>query len=137
MRKISNFKDDRMREEQLNVLVDIVDGIKGKQDLHEFLTTFLTESELAYIGQRLNIMRMLLKNFSYQEIEEKLNVPPNTICRVNAKLDSGGKELSKIISQYRYKTNETKSTPPRSDSGNGFVSASMPGAIGNKGKYKK
>ena len=32
MRRISNFKDNEMREDQLNVLIDVLSDIKNKKD---------------------------------------------------------------------------------------------------------
>ena len=103
MRQVSNYKKDKLRKEQLFVLIEVLEKIKNSGDMKLFLKTFLTDSELAYLGQRLNIMRMLAKNFSYIQISEKLNVPANTISNAKKYMDEGGEELKKVILSYKYK----------------------------------
>lgn len=103
MKIAANINDEKLRKEQFKTLIEIVDTIKSKEDLEIFFESFLSESEKAYLGQRLNIMRMLVKNFSYLQIREKLNVSMNTITNAQKCLDKGGMELENIVSKYKFK----------------------------------
>lgn len=103
MRKVANIKKDELRKEQFETLVDVFFVVKKIADLEIFLNCFLTDSEKAFLGQRLNIMRMLAKNFSYKQIEEKLGASAVTISNAQRCLDKGGDSLQSIVLQYKFK----------------------------------
>jgi len=128
MKKISNFGDKELRKEQFQVLLDVLASMKSKADLKLFVKSFLTESEAAYLSQRLNIMRMLAKNFTYQQIIEKLGVPSNTISKAKLCLDQGEEALKKIVLEYKYKSARPKSGRYIDDDPR-FRAPRMPGAI--------
>lgn len=131
MRKISNYKNKKLREDQFKVLFDVLWEAKNKEDFKLILEIFVTESETAYLGQRLNIMRMLIKNFTYQQIQDQLDVPSSTISSAKIRLDIGGERLKSILSSYKYKPQRKIGGQP--SNGNGLVSPKTPGAI----RFKK
>jgi Trp operon repressor len=55
MKIVANINNKKLRTEQFNTLVDVLDLIKSREDLKIFLESFLSESEQAYLGQRLNL----------------------------------------------------------------------------------
>ena len=126
MRKISTCKDIDLQKDQFNVLVDVLSNINSKEDMTLCLESFLTKSEKAVLSQRLNIMRMLSKHFSYQEIRELISASPSTVATAQRCLEEGGVELKNILLSYRYKSKEIES---RNDESNGFVSPRNPGSI--------
>lgn len=131
MRKISNYSDELLRQEQFDVLIDTIDGTKSKNDLLLLLSCFLTESESAYLAQRLNIMRMLAKNFSYLQISEKISASPSTIATAKRCLEKGGEQLRSVILSYKYRPRASNKTT------NNLVHPHMPGNIlHNMGKSK-
>lgn len=139
MKQVSSMSKIKIRNEQFEVLVDIFCLIKNRSEMKKFLQIFLSESESAYLSQRLDIMRMLAKKFNYRQIKEILRVPSPTITHANSCLEAGGKKVKKIILSYKYKgdAKEEKTNNVFVESfGNGLVSPHMPGAIGGK-KYKK
>lgn len=128
MRQITNYHDKKLRDDQFGVLLDVLWQAKNKEDFKLILEIFITESEVAYLGQRLNIMRMLIKNFTYQQIQEKLDVPSSTISSAKIRLDLGDERLKSILSSYKYKPRKEHNLQPK-DSGNGLVKSRVPGAI--------
>jgi Trp operon repressor len=124
MRKVANIKNQALREEQFNTLLDVVMMIKKNDDLNLFLDCFLTDSEKAFLGQRLNIMRMLAKNFSYTQIKEKLSVSTVTISNAYKCLEKGGNSLKSIVLEYKFKPKNIK---PKHDDIKPLVSAHYPG----------
>ena len=104
MKIVANINNKKLRTEQFNTLVDVLDLIKSREDLKIFLESFLSESEQAYLGQRLNIMRMLAKNFNYSQIKDKIHASGSTISNAQKCLDSGGRELLEIVLQYKFKS---------------------------------
>ncbi len=103
MKRIANINDEELRKEQFETLVDIINLIRTKEDLTLFLHSFLSESEQAYLGQRLNIMRMLAKNFNYLKIQELIGTSTGTITNAQKCLDSGGIKLMEIVLEYKFK----------------------------------
>ena len=73
MKICSNIHKEKVRKDQFFVLVDYLVMIKDKKEAIKFLNSFLSDSEKAYLGQRLNIIRMLAKDFSYSDVKEKIN----------------------------------------------------------------
>jgi len=125
MRKVANIKNKPLREEQLHTLLDVILTIKKNDDLDLFLDCFLTDSEKAFLGQRLNIMRMLAKNFSYTQIKEKLSVSTVTISNAYKCLEKGGELLKSIVLEYKFKPKIKK---PKYDDIMPLVNAHYPGS---------
>jgi len=126
MRKISTYKDTKLQKEQFEVLVDVLFNVKNKEDMKLCLGSFLTKSEKAVLSQRLNIMRMLSKHFSYQEIRDLINASPSTIATAQRCLEKGGIELMDIFLSYKFKPKALKN---KVNEGNGLISARNPGSI--------
>ncbi|MCX6810622.1 MAG: Trp family transcriptional regulator [Candidatus Berkelbacteria bacterium] len=105
MRKVGNFKNAELSSEEYLVLVDFLGSAKNLMEIESLLKILLTESELAVISQRLAILRMITKKFTYNEIEERLKVATNTIAKI---VNSKSKEKSlenifdEMIKRYRY-----------------------------------
>ena len=102
MRNVANGKKAELRAEQFKVLVDIISGMKNRNDLELFLNNFLTASEMSYLEQRLDIMRMLAKGFSYNKIKEKLASSISAINNAQNRLTQGGEQFARIILAYKY-----------------------------------
>lgn len=105
MRKVGNYKNNELSNEEYLVLVDFIGSAKNLVEVDSLLQVLLTESELAAISQRLAILRMITKNFTYNEIEEKLKVATNTIAKaVNSKSKNSSQEeiFDEILRRYRY-----------------------------------
>lgn len=108
MKKISCYKNFELRNDQFEILIDILKSITKRNDLKKFLECFLSKSEIAYLGQRLDIMRMLAKDFSYQQIKDKINASANTISHAKDCLEIGGSDISNILTAYKYKKDPEK-----------------------------
>ncbi len=134
MRKISSFNNEELRDKQYNVLVDVVFGTKNRKDLWLFLESFLTQSERAYLGQRLNIIRMLSKDKSYQEVKEELSPSTTAISNAQKCIDKG-KELIKMVAlEYKHKPKTSVSDSAHQF---GFFRAHKPGSPSHQFKSHK
>lgn len=106
MRKVGNFKNEELSDEQYYVLVDFIASAKDLIEAEALIKILLTDSEIAVIGQRLNILRMIAKDFTYSEIEEKIKASANTIANaVNSKSKEKllKKYFDEMLKRYRYK----------------------------------
>ena len=105
MRKVGNFKDQELSDEQYFVLMDFIASTKDLVEAEALIKILLTESEIAVISQRLAILRMIAKNFTYSEIEEKIKASTNTIAKVvnsKAKEKTLEKYFDQMLKRYRY-----------------------------------
>jgi len=106
MRKVGNFKNEELSDEQYYVLVDFIASTKNVIEAEALVKILFTESEIAVIGQRLAILRMIAKDFTYSEIEEKIKASTNTIAKaVNSKSKEKlfEKYFDEMQKHYRYK----------------------------------
>ena len=129
MRISSNIHKPVTRRNQFSMLVEIIYEMGNKKDLSNFLECLLTSSELSYIGQRLDVIKMLAKNFNYIKIKNELNVSNSTIAHAQQCLDLGGDKLIKTILSCKFTPAKENLTGSSFSRGNGLVSPRMPGTI--------
>ena len=120
MRNVSTIKKENLRNDQFFVFVKVLALIKNEKEAVVFINSFFTESEKAYFGQRLNIVRMIMKDFSYSQIIEILKTQSATIGNSKKCVDKGGNMFKKIVQRYKYKSSG-KDAPKQK--------ANYPGAI--------
>ena len=91
------------RRELLGNFYKIISEIKDERDAKNFLKDLLTPGESIMVAYRIEIAKMLLEGFGYEDIQEKLKVSAGTINNVNKWLCSGFggymKELKKAKNQ--------------------------------------
>jgi uncharacterized protein YerC len=68
-------------------------------------------------------MRMLVKNFDYTEVKDKIGASNSTISHAQKCLDKGGAQLEKVILKYKFRRKNALSKK-----GNPFK-AHYPGSI--------
>jgi Trp operon repressor len=114
MRKVSTFKNSRLQKEQFEVLAKILFSIDKKEIMPSFLSVLLSESERTVISQRLDILRMINKSFSYSQIQERFQTTSNTISRAitNCKKCSQKDQdnFYQTISDFKYSNDRTAKT---------------------------
>jgi len=131
MRKVSCLRNKRLQNEQFEVLLDILNSISDRNDLDLFLRSVLSESEAAYLAQRLNIIRMLSKGLSYQQIADKIKVPSGTIAHAQKCFLNGGERMRSIITSYKFKGKEESQIQKVDDNSDSskLINPRMPGSI--------
>ena len=113
MRKVGNFRDQELSDEQYWVLVDFIASTKNLIEVEALVKILMTDSEIAVIGQRLAILRMIAKDFRYSEIEEKIKASTNTIAKIvgsHGKEKLLGKYFDQMLKRYRYKPERFQKT---------------------------
>jgi len=106
MRKVGDFRNEKLSEEQYWILVDFIACANDMVEAESLVKLLFTESEIAAIGQRLAILRMIAKDFTYSQIEEKLKTSTNTITKVveaQRKEKILGKYFDQMLKSYNYK----------------------------------
>lgn len=74
--------DIKERRRIVGELLDVVTGIKSKNEMFELLFRLLTPSEVVMLARRLQIAKMLLKEFSYEDIRKEHHASHRTIADV-------------------------------------------------------
>jgi len=78
-----------MNNARLSNLIDVLLGIKTKEEMKKFLLGILTPRELDEIPRRLEIVAMLKKGISQHEIAHKLGVGIATVTRGSKEIQKG------------------------------------------------
>jgi TrpR-related protein YerC/YecD len=89
MKKRFHEVDPKERRKMLNDFCGMITRIKNNKDAEKFLRDLLTPSEIIMIMHRIEIAKMLLAGFPYEDIRKKLKVGHGTIGAVNRWLYSG------------------------------------------------
>jgi uncharacterized protein YerC len=76
--KLITTSESQLKEELAILLADL----KRPQVVLDFLSTFLTETELTVLSKRLAILKRLHNNHSYEQIQTDLQVSSATISSV-------------------------------------------------------
>lgn len=74
--------DGRERRRIVGELLDVVSGIKSRDEMFELLFRLLTPSEVIMLARRLQIAKLLLENVGYDEICKRHHVSHRTIADV-------------------------------------------------------
>ena len=99
--------DKNERYYMLNNFYVLITEIKTKKDAANFVRDLFTPSESLMITRRIEIAKLLLSGWNYEEISKKLKVGTNTINNVNRWLYTGFggylKELRKTKTKKEFK----------------------------------
>ena len=85
------------QEKLLNFFCEVLSCLRTKSAICDFLKDLLNRQERMMLIRRLLIAKLLLKDKTYQEIQNKLHVGPVTIARVDRWLHFGRGGYKKAI----------------------------------------
>lgn len=92
---------DKLRNEQMDILVQGILSLKTPDDCYAFLEDLCTATELKSMEQRFTVARMLLDGKQYSEIVSKTGASTATISRVNRALMYGADGYQKVIRKLK------------------------------------
>ena len=72
-------QEEALKEQFAQVLSDL----KKPEDIHEFLSTLMTEGEYAMLARRIEVLRRLQANQSYLTIQRELSVSSATVAAIS------------------------------------------------------
>lgn len=88
--------DKKERIRIVGELLDVVTGIKSREEMFELLFRLMTPSEVIMLARRLQIAKLLLKDLSYEKIQKILHVSHRTIADVEGWLRENDKRAELI-----------------------------------------
>lgn len=92
---------DKLRNEQMDLLIQAILSLKTPDDCYAFLEDLCTVSELKSMEQRFTVARMLTDGMQYAEIVGKTGASTATISRVNRALMYGADGYQKVIKKIK------------------------------------
>lgn len=95
------------KKKYLGDFYTMVSLLKDREEVKNFFKDLLTLSEAVMISRRIQIAKMLLEGYTYDEIRKKLKVGFNNINQVEKWLNNGFGGYRKTIEEYqkKYKDN--------------------------------
>ncbi len=101
------------KEEKMYIIgemFDIVTDLRSKKETIGFLMGLLTQSEAIMLARRIQIAKLLLKDSSYQDIQDELHVGESTISSVAQWLYGDNDQYKKQIIRHVKKSGKKKSS---------------------------
>ncbi|MGW8185065.1 MAG: YerC/YecD family TrpR-related protein [Candidatus Moraniibacteriota bacterium] len=120
MSKIKPYEiDKKEKKEIINEMFEVIECLKTKQEIIDFLLGLFTASEALMMARRIQIAKLILRKKSYLDIREKVGASSHTIQRVEQWLyNNEGKNVTwlkkclvgedskeKNLKSYHYSTN--------------------------------
>ena len=94
MRVSDREVNEVLRDQLVQILVQLVVDLKNLEEAGTFLKDFLTPVELQVLTKRLAIAYWLRKNRGYENIKENLKVSTATIATVKSMMEKEGLKLA-------------------------------------------
>ncbi|MBI4973798.1 DNA-binding transcriptional regulator [Candidatus Roizmanbacteria bacterium] len=90
------------RNEKEKRLVEAFASLKSKEDVANFLRDLLTIAEIEEFANRLEMVRLLLKGYSYLKVAKETGSSTTTVTRVAHWLNHGCGGYKRVMNKLRY-----------------------------------
>ncbi len=91
------------KKKYLGEFYTMISLLRGRDEVKKFFKDLLTLSEVVMISRRIQIAKMLLEGFDYEEIRKQLKVGKTTISQVEKWLNNGFGGYQEIIKRHNKK----------------------------------
>ncbi len=103
MPKVSRIKiDSKHMGYYINNFWSLITHLENKEQVKIFLKDLLTHTEMKMLSKRIQIAKMLLEGYTYQEIKGYVKVTDSTISKINNILSVDGEGLKTAV-KYLHK----------------------------------
>ena len=103
-----NQLSDFEKKKYLGEFYTMISLLRGRDEVKKFFKDLLTLSEVVMISRRIQIAKMLLEGFDYEEIRKQLKVGKTTISHVEKWLNNGFGGYQEIIKRHNKKESKRK-----------------------------
>ena len=90
----------------VNNLFEAILTWKDKEECYIFFEDICTVKEIQAISQRLQVVKLLIKNKTYHEIEAETGASTATISRINRSLNYGSDGYKLVLKRLGYISEE-------------------------------
>lgn len=94
--------DPRIKNEQVDGLFEAILELKDMEECYRFFEDICTVREIQAISQRLEVVKLLRMNRTYNEIEEETGASTATISRISRALNYGAGGYNMVLDRLGY-----------------------------------
>ncbi|MDK8276624.1 MAG: YerC/YecD family TrpR-related protein [Peptoniphilus duerdenii] len=98
----------KIKNEQTDGFFEAVLQLKNMEECYRFFEDICTVKEIQAIEQRLEVVKLLVQNKTYHEIEEETGASTATISRINRSLNYGSDGYKLVLERLGIKFDSKK-----------------------------
>ncbi|MET3616537.1 TrpR-related protein YerC/YecD [Peptoniphilus olsenii] len=91
--------NSKIKNEQTDGLFEAILLLKDLNECYRFFEDICTVKEIQAIAQRLQVVKLLVKNKTYHEIESETGASTATISRINRSLNYGADGYKLVLTR--------------------------------------
>ncbi|MGO1579892.1 MAG: YerC/YecD family TrpR-related protein [Peptoniphilaceae bacterium] len=94
--------NSKMKNDQTDGLFEAILKLETIEDCYRFFEDICTVKEIQAISQRLEVVKLLIKNKTYHQIEEETGASTATISRINRSLNYGSDGYKLVLDRLDF-----------------------------------
>ena len=94
--------DSKLKRDDIDELFEAILTLRDVEDCYRFFEDICTVKELQAIAQRLQVVKLLVKNKTYHEIESETGASTATISRINRSLNYGSDGYKLVLQRLNF-----------------------------------
>ena len=94
--------DSKFKRDDIDELFEGILSLKTVDECYRFFEDICTVKELQAIAQRLQVVKLLVKNKTYHEIETETGASTATISRINRSLNYGSDGYKLVLQRLNF-----------------------------------
>lgn len=92
-RRLTQERSNRIED----LFIDTLANVKNKEVFKNFVNDFFSPTEKIVFSKRLACAVLLYKGHDYESISDLLHITPNTIAKINLRIQYGGSGLIEVV----------------------------------------
>lgn len=98
--------NSKIKSEQTDGLFEAILALENLEECYRFFEDICTIKEIQAIAQRLQVVKLLIKNKTYHEIESETGASTATISRINRSLNYGSDGYKLVLKKLNFMDDE-------------------------------
>ena len=94
--------DSKLKNKDVDGLFEAILLLENLEECYRFFEDICTVKELQAIAQRLQVVKLLVKNKTYHEIESETGASTATISRINRSLNYGSDGYKLVLQRLNF-----------------------------------
>lgn len=98
--------NSKIKSDQADGLFEAILTLETPEECYRFFEDICTVKEVQAIAQRLQVVKLLIKNKTYHEIEAETGASTATISRINRSLNYGADGYKLVLEKLNFYTDD-------------------------------
>lgn len=94
--------NSKIKSKQTDGLFEAILALETSEECYRFFEDICTVKEIQAIAQRLEVVKLLIKNKTYHEIESETGASTATISRINRSLNYGSDGYKLVLERLNF-----------------------------------